>query len=95
MNNTYSYFYIGTTIATVNGSSIKELPLTFLQPAIAKESRAVLINIANDPLVSSILMIEFFHNSDNAYVVTILNCTRQLRIVKTTKGASVCCDITS
>ncbi len=85
MNNTYSYFYRGTTLPSQKAKNIKKIPLKFLQPSIEQESRAVLIEVENDPLVDSILMIEFFHSSDKPYVLTVLNCSRILSTKKTGK----------
>lgn len=85
MNNTYSYFYTGTTLASQNTKHIKEIPLKFLQASIERESRAVLIEVENDPLVDSILMVEFFCSSDKPLVLTVLNCSRVLSTKKTGK----------
>ena len=83
MNNTYSYFYTGTTLPAENGTNIKKIPLGFLQPSIAQESRAVCIDVDNDPLVDSIVMVEFFHCLSKPYVLTILNCSRALSTQRT------------
>ena len=85
MNNTYSYFYTGITLPSQNAKHIKEIPLKFLQASIEQESRAVLIEVGNDPLVDSILMVEFFRSSDKPYVLTIFNCSKVLSTQKTGK----------
>jgi len=83
MENIYSYFYAGRTLPTENGENIKAIPLKFLQPSIERESKAVLIKVENDPLVDSIVMVEFFSSSDTPYVLTILNCSRALTTQRT------------
>ena len=85
MNNTYSYFYIGTKLPETNGNNIKAIPLTFLQTSIAQEGKAVCIEIENDPVVTSVVMVEFSRSDRPSYVLTILNCSRPLTTQKKDK----------